>query len=124
MPGWILGPEELSYSKAEAFKGSNLILGFLFAEFTISPLFGLPMSEKPPLVSETVHLDDVVEGHVKALDEEKVKGRMRNFLMCSDSPTGPVLMDAVEILKRELPKEVEEGKIPFAGELGNIPDFC
>ena len=82
------------------------------------------MSEKPPLVSETVHLDDVVEGHVKALDEEKVKGRMRNFLMCSDSPTGPVLMDAVEILKRELPKEVEEGKIPFAGKLGNIRDIC
>ena len=53
-------------------------------------------------------------------DEEKIKGRMREFLMCSDSPTGPVLMDAVEIVKSELPKEVAEGKIPFAGKLGNV----
>ena len=121
MPGWILGPEELSHSKAEAFKGSNMILGWLFAEVNISPILGLPISDEAPVLSETVHLDDVVESHVKALDEEKIKGRMRNFLLCSDSPTGPVLMDAAEIVKRELPKEVEEGKIPFVGKLGNVP---
>ncbi|KAL8795378.1 MAG: hypothetical protein Q9195_002119 [Heterodermia aff. obscurata] len=121
IPGLILGPEELSHSKAEAFKGSNMILGWLFAELNISPLFGLPLSDEAPVLSETVHLDDVVEGHVKALDEEKIQGQMRSFLLCSHSPTGPVLMDAVEIVKRELPKEVEEGKIPFAGKLDVIP---
>ena len=118
MPGWVLGPEELSRSKAEAFKGSNLLLGWLFAELDISPLLAIPDSDAAPLLSETVHLDDVVEGHVKALDEAKIKGRMRNFLLCSDSPTGPVLMDAAEIVKRKLPKKVEEGKIPCAGKLG------
>lgn len=121
MPGWILGPEGLSHSKAEAFKSSNVILSWLFAKLNIAPAFGLPDSDESPILVETVHLDDVVEGHVKALDEAKIKGQMRNFLLCSDSPTGPVLMDAAEIVKRELPKEVEEGKIPFAGKLGNLP---
>ena len=120
MPGWVLGPEELSHSKAEAFKGSNFILGWLFAELNYSPGLGLPLSDEAPVLSETVHLDDVAEGHVNALDEEKIQGRMREFLLCSDSPTGPVLMDAVEIVKRELPTEVAEGKIPFVGKLGNF----
>ena len=122
MPGYVLGPEELSHSKAEAFKGSNLVFSWLFVDLSISPLVGLPISDKPPMLPMMVHLEDVVEGHVKALDEEKVKGRLRNFMLCCDSPTGPVMMDAVEIVKRELPKEVEEGKIPFAGKLGNVPN--
>ena len=120
MPGWILGPEELARNKQEAFKGSNLILGWLFAELSIGPLFGRPENEDVPLVSETVHLDDVVEAHVKALDIDKVPGKYRNFLLCSDSPTGPVMMDAEDIVRRELPREVADGKITFAGKLGRF----
>lgn len=120
MPGWILGPEELARNKQEAFKGSNLILGWLFSEFDLAPFFGLPANEKPPLLAETVHLDDVVEGHIKALDIGKVPGKYRNFLFCSDGPTGPVLMDAAEIVRKELPQEVADGKVPFAGNLGKL----
>ena len=120
MPGWVLGPEELSQSKQAAFKGSNLILGWLFTQLSLAPFLGLPADEDAPLLSETVHLDDVVEGHVKALDTEKVPGIYRNFLLCSDTPAGPVIMDAAEIVRKELPQEVADGKIPFVGELGRF----
>ncbi|KAL6716596.1 hypothetical protein ACLMJK_006163 [Lecanora helva] len=120
MPGWILGPEELARNKQEAFKGSNLMLGWLFMELSLAPLMGFSESEAPPLLSETVHLDDVVESHVNALNVSRVQGKYRNFLLCSDAPTGPVIMDAVDIVKRELPDEVANGKIPFAGKLGTL----
>ena len=120
MPGWILGPEELTRNKQEAFKGSNLILGWLFSELRVGPLFGRPENEDVPLLSETVHLDDVVEAHVKALNIDRVPGKYRNFLLCSDTPTGPVMMDAADIVRRELPQEVADGKIPFAGKLGRF----
>ena len=118
MPGWILGPEELARSKQEAFKGSNMILSWLFSDLNLAPFFGVPMDEDPPLLSETVHLDDVVESHVNALDTGKVPGKYRNFLLCSDSPTGPVYMDAADIVRKELPQEVADKKIPFTGKLG------
>ena len=120
MPGWIFGPEELARNKQEAFKGSNLVLGWLFSELSLGPLFGLPANEDVPLLSETVHLDDVVEGHVKALDIDRVPGKYRNFLLCSDTPTGPEMMDAADIVRRGLPQEVADGKIPFAGKLGRV----
>lgn len=120
MPGWVLGPEELARNKQEAFKGSNLILGWLFRELSLGPLYGLPADEDVPLLSETVHLDDVVEAHVNALDIEKVPGQLREFLLCSEGPTGPVFMDAADIVRRELPQEVAEGKITFAGKIGKL----
>lgn len=121
MPGWILGPEELTRSKQEAFKGSNMMLGWLFSELSLAPSFGLDADEAAPLLAETFHLDDVVECHVKALDTAKVPGKYRNFLLCSHTPCGPVVMDAADIVRRELPQEVADGKIPFAGELGRLP---
>ncbi|KAL8717156.1 MAG: hypothetical protein Q9225_005575 [Loekoesia sp. 1 TL-2023] len=120
MPGWILGPEELARNKQEAFKGSNLMLAWLFADVSLAPFLGLPADEYAPLLSETVHLDDVVEAHVNALKTNKVPGKYRNFLLCSEAPTGPDLMSAVGIVRRELPQEVSDGKIPFAGKLGTI----
>ena len=120
MPGWVFGPEELVRNKQEAFQGSNLVLSWLFHELNVGPLFGRPANEDVPLLSETVHLDDVVEAHVKALDIDRVPGKYRNFLLCSDSPTGPVIMDAADIVRRELPQEVADGKIPFAGKLGRF----
>ncbi|KAM0799445.1 hypothetical protein BDR22DRAFT_890341 [Usnea florida] len=120
MPGWILGPEELARSKQEAFKGSNIILSWLFTEFSMAPYLGLSMDEDPPLLSETVHLNDVVECHIKALNTDKVPGNYRTFLLCSNPPTGPVYMDAADVVRKELPQEVADGKIPFAGKLGTI----
>ena len=119
-PGYIFGPEELARSKQEAFKGSNMLLAWLFVDFSAAPFLGLPAGEDAPVLSETVHLEDVVEAHVKALDIEKVPGKYRSFLLCSESPTGPVFMDAVDIVRKELPDEVADGKIPFAGLLGRL----
>lgn len=103
-PGWILGPEELARSKKEAFKGSNIILSWLFQELHLGPIIGLGADEDIPVPNTMVHLDDVVEAHVKALDTEKVPGKHRDFLLCSDGPAGPVLMDAADIVRRELPR--------------------
>ena len=119
LPGYVFGPEELARSKPEAFKGSNIMLSWLFIDLDMSPLLG-GTKEDALMLSETVHLDDVVEGHVKALDTEKVPGQYRNFLLCSDSPTGPVVMDGADIVRRELPEEVANGKIPFTGYLGRV----
>lgn len=119
MPGWILGPEELTRNKQEALKGSNVILAWLFADLSLAPFLNLPADEFPPLLSETVHLDDVVEAHVNALETDRVRGKYQSFLLCSDAPTGPKWMDAVDIVRKQLPQEVAEGKIPFAGKLGN-----
>ena len=119
LPGYVFGPTELAQSKSEAFNGSNLMLSWLFTDLDLSPLLG-GKKEDALMLSETVHLDDVVEAHVKALDTEKVPGKYRNFLLSCDSPTGPVMMDAADIVRRELPEEVADGKIPFTGYLGMV----
>ena len=123
LPGFVLGPEELPSSKSEAFHGSNIILSWLFTDLDLSLILGGTKSDAL-LLSETVHLNDVVEGHVKALDTEKVPGRYRNFLLCSDSPSGPVIMDAADIVRRTLPQEAAEGKIPFKDYLGKQAALC
>jgi len=122
MPGWVFGPEELARNKQEAMKGSNLCLGWLFFDFEMGPLLGSAAGEHPPTLAETVHLEDVVEAHIKALDVQKVPDKERNFLLCSDGPTGPVMADAVDIVRKHLPQEVADGKIPFAGKLGRLPN--
>ena len=86
----------------------------------MAPFLGLPADEDTSHLSVMVHLDDVVEGHVKALDTDNVPGQYRNFLLCSDTPTGPLMMDAVDIVRKELPQEVADGKIPFAGQHGRL----
>lgn len=115
MPGWILGPEELARNKQEAF---NTILAWLFADLSLARFLGLPADEYPPVLSKTVHLDDIIEAHVNALNTDQVPGKYRSFLLCSDASTGPELMSAVDIVRRELPQEVSDGKIPFVGKLG------
>ena len=120
-PGYVFGVAELARTKSEAFAGSNIALSWLFdASFSLGPFMGLPADGDAPLLAETVHLDDVVEAHVKALDIEKVPGKYRNFYLCSDGPEGPVMMDAVEVVRREFPREVKEGRIPVAGKLGRF----
>ncbi|KAL8831102.1 MAG: hypothetical protein Q9191_001051 [Dirinaria sp. TL-2023a] len=122
MPGWVLGPEELARNRKEAFLGSNLVLGWLFSDqANLTPLLGFYSGHNPPAFSLTVHLDDVVESHIKSLDTEIVLGKYRSFLLASGSPRGPIFMDAADIVRKELPKEVADGKIPFAGKLDTLP---
>ncbi|KAL8705559.1 MAG: hypothetical protein Q9201_001337 [Fulgogasparrea decipioides] len=120
MPGWILGPNELVESKKTAFNGSNLILSWLFIDLPLASMAGLPNDKDIPWLPETVHRDDVVECHVKALEVDKVPGRYRNFLLCSHTPTGPGFMDAIDTVRKNFPQEVAGGRIPFAGKLDTI----
>ena len=62
----------------------------------------------------------MVESHVNALDTDKVPGMYRNFLLCSNGPTAPLYMNAADIVRKELPQEMIDGKIPFAGKLGRL----
>ena len=96
----------------------------MFFPLRLNPFLGLVNEEgDAPLLAESVHIDDVVEGHVKALDTGMVPGEYSNFLLNSDSPTGPVWADAEKIVRRELREEVEKGLVPFAGTLGTSDSF-
>jgi hypothetical protein len=85
----VLGVNPLAKTRPEALNGSNLTLGWLFLPFKINAMMGVSDDEPPvAAVSGTVHVDDVAEGHIKALDVDKVPGGYQNFLMISNSPHG------------------------------------
>ena len=116
MPTYVLGPEELTYSKKDAFQGSNFILSWLFTDMKLNPLFGVDEEQEMGLIAGLVHLDDTVEGHIKALNLVKVPGKYRAFLMAAEQPRGPVIESARQIVKERLPEEAK--RIPFTGHLG------
>lgn len=118
-PGFVLGEAILVTHKADALVGSNMVFRSLFdKDWTWAPLFSLPANIKVPLPASTVHIDDVVEAHVRALEVEEKDwpgpGRWRNYLMQSDGPGGPVFDDAVRVVKTKLPKEIA-AKVPAEG---------
>jgi len=88
-PGWVLGVNPLAKTRYDAFNGSNMTLGWLFAPIKVNAMFGVSEDEPPlPVVSGTVHVLDVADGHVKALNIEKLPGDYHNFIMESKSPHG------------------------------------
>lgn len=121
-PGWVLGPSPLATNKPAALHTSNVILSWLFHHLKLNPLLNIPPEvDDVPAPADTVHVDDVAEAHVNALDTARVPGRQRSFLLASDSPHGAVWSDAETIVRTHLPQEVAAGKIPFAGHLGEFP---
>ena len=118
MPGFVLGPEELVHSKKDALKGSNFILSWHFTDLKLNPLFGVGDDEEMGVIAGIVHLDDTVEGHIKALDTEKIKGKYRAFFMCVEAPYGPKVESAVDIIKQQLPEDAT--RIPFTGHLSKF----
>ena len=116
MPGYVLGPEELSKTKVEGLGGSNVLLAWIFIDLKLNALFGVADDVDCPVLSDFVSLKDVVEAHLKALDTAKVPGPLKEYLLGVDSPRGIVMTDAVNIVKKHFPKEVQNGVIPFAGE--------
>ena len=88
-PGWVIGVNPLAKTRYDALNGSNMTLGWLFLPIKVNVMFGVPEDEPPlPVASGTVHVLDVAEGHVKALDVKKVPGYYQHFVMDSHSPHG------------------------------------
>lgn len=108
-PGWTLGPNELNKTRTEALdgKGTNSFLLFMYRDFNYNFIIGKKPSDEPWIPAAFVHIDDVAEGHVNALTIGVPQGRLRNFLLCSDAPSGPVADSALEIVREHFPKEAE-----------------
>lgn len=120
MPGWVLGPNELVSTKADVWQSSNVVLLFLFHQNEMWRAFSNKSPDEVPMLPVTVHIDDVADAHVRALDVHEGKGQYRNFLLACESPTGPVLMDAVDIVRKEFPEAVADGRIPLTGTHGKV----
>jgi len=135
-PGFVLGPHPLAHNKQEGFNGSNITLGWLFAPIKFNMFYGVSDDEPPvPVSNETVHINDVAEAHVNALDCEKVPGSYKNYVVAAEGPYGPGELaqilrmeihtknslaweSAADIVKKHYPEEVKNGKIPIPGSAG------
>lgn len=103
MPSFVMGPNELANDPQTVVSGTNrMILGVVLGNKSTAPIFGL-----------TVHVDDVAYMHVKALDPS-IKGD-QNFAANGDGINGMVWEDALEIVKRRFPDQVQAGILALGG---------
>lgn len=137
-PGWVLGPNPLAHNKQEGLNGSNMVLGWLFVPIKFNMFYGVSDEEPPvPLSSEVVHIDDVAEAHVSALNRDKVPGEYKNYILAGQSPYGicksgclvvsfSVLRSTLawesagDIVRKHYPEEVKSGKISIPGASGSV----
>ncbi|KIW65725.1 hypothetical protein PV04_07952 [Phialophora macrospora] len=108
MPTFVVGPNELATTTEAALSGSNAVaLGVLFG-----------MKDPNGMPAATVHLDDVAFLHIAALDP-KVQGN-KNFGANYDV-NGVKWDEAIDIVKKHFPTEVEKGVFPLGGSLPSLP---
>lgn len=99
-PAFVLGKVELATTEAEMLKGSS---GRALAQVLKQPV-------QPAMASNTVHLDDVAEVHVRALDHKIPNGQ--SLVANSMSLDGAVWSDGREILQQHFPQAIEKGYLP------------
>jgi nucleoside-diphosphate-sugar epimerase len=109
MPTFVIGKNELATTPETVNAGSNGI--------AMMPLLGI--HSPSPMPSFVCHVDDVAFVHVAALKPE-VKGN-RNFGVnyLGDSPVQ--WDEAIDIVKKHFPKEVEKGVFPLGGSVPSLP---
>jgi nucleoside-diphosphate-sugar epimerase len=98
-PGYVLGANELVTDPAEVVSGSN---GVAIAQV-------LGFKNKIPNPGVAVHLEDVAEIHVLALDP-KIPGNQ--YFLATIMVNYP---DAIDIVNKRFPKEVASGLLPNNG---------
>ncbi|KAI0509500.1 hypothetical protein F5B22DRAFT_648925 [Xylaria bambusicola] len=102
-PSFIFGPNKLSKTVEHFNKGSNSIL--------LNHILG---KSKNPLVTVSVHIDDVAKAHVLALQPSVPAGR---YLLDSEGPTATNWSDAMPIVKKyyaeAVPSVFAEDAKPF-----------
>lgn len=102
-PSFFEGKNELVVKKEDAFWGTNaVILGPVVAGKELGSIPGT-----------TVHIQDVAEAHVKALDG-KVPGN-QGYVLNSEGFQGSRWEDVKEIVEREFGVEVEKGVLKNGG---------
>lgn len=102
MPTFIVGPNELATTTDAVRSGSNAI--------ALNVLFGVNNPNGMP--AAVVHVDDVAFLHVAALDP-KVQGN-KNF-GANYGINSIEWDDAIDIVKKHFPAEVEKGVFPLGG---------
>jgi nucleoside-diphosphate-sugar epimerase len=95
MPGYVIGKNELADSRAKLRAGSNHVV--------LNIVTGIVNTNK--VVGTVVDVRDVARVQVEALDETKVPGNYRNFVV--EEPVE--LNDAVAIVKQAFPEAFEKG---------------
>jgi nucleoside-diphosphate-sugar epimerase len=108
MPSYVIGPNKLAKTPADARGGTN--------RFALSVLFGVQMDG---VQAATVHVDDVAFLHIASLDP-KIEGN-RNFGANVKRGEPRSWEDAIEIVKKRFPKEIETGVFPLGGHQPTIP---
>lgn len=102
LPAFVIGRDETVTDPKHIAKGSN---GCLMAS-----LLGLP---RPILPGAMVHLDDIAEMHLQALDTDTVPGG-HDFLGCCIDNEPVHWTDAYDIVKRRFPDALDAGLIKLA----------
>ncbi|KAI9776644.1 MAG: hypothetical protein M1839_009450 [Geoglossum umbratile] len=103
LPSFVVGRNELVTSKSDFISGSNAVV--------FGPLVGDKVDQPTPGIS--VHLEDVANAHVQALDPRVANGE--NFILSSDGPAGIVFDDIIKISERLFPDAVKSGVLPLGG---------
>lgn len=114
LPSFVIGKNELANTKEaiSAPSGSNAI--------ALNPIFGGQNPAGAPSV--TVHVEDVAYVHVAALNPN-IAGN-QSFGVNWNGIKGINWDDAIEIVKRHFPKEVESGLFPLGGsQASNLIKF-
>lgn len=105
LPTYVIGRDDTVTDPAQIAKGTNsMVMGVLL---------GYPRRAVP---GATVHIDDVAEMHLLALDKEKVQGGEDFLACCTDAKEGR-WADAMDIVRAMFPEAVETGVLkPVAPE--------
>ena len=109
MPSFVIGPNGFASNRQEYEAGSNMI--------ALAPLLGVKFPEPRP--GMTCHVDDVARVHVAALRPD-VSGH-HNFGVTFNGPNTIEWNDVVDIVKKRLPKLVEQGVFPMGGAVVSQP---
>jgi len=108
MPSFVVGKNELATTRKAVNSGSN----------TLALRNILGGNNPAGAVATTVHVDDVAFVHIAALSP-KIEGN-HNFACNSQGLEGIVWDDALDIVKKNFPKEVEAGVFPLGGSQTSI----
>ena len=108
LPTFVVGRNELATTPETVNAGSNRLA-------IINVLGG---NDPTGRVCNTVHVDDVAEIHVKAL-QPIVEGN-QNFLCTSSNSDAAAWDDALDIVKKHFPAEVKSGLLPCTGAVNSV----
>ncbi|KAI1119942.1 hypothetical protein F5Y10DRAFT_273565 [Nemania abortiva] len=92
VPSFVFGPNKLSKTADELNKGSNAIL--------LNHILG---KSKDPLLTLSVHIDDVAQAHVLALQKSVLAGR---YLLDSEGIASTNWLDALPFVKKYYPEAI------------------